>query len=212
MTQRNRDRSTPPIVPIILAAGAAPRLGFPHALASFGRRTAIEIAIANCRRTGLGRPIVVLGSDASRVRAAVRPAKLQGARVIVNRRWRAGMLTSIRSALRCVPRGAAFMLYPVDLPLLTPANLRRVARAFPKRQPAQTIISPVHRGRAGHPVIFVSELRRELARPHTARHVVERDPRRVKLVRVSSPAIHTDFDTPAELRRLQRIFARRRSR
>ncbi|MGH9861424.1 MAG: nucleotidyltransferase family protein, partial [Candidatus Acidiferrales bacterium] len=182
-------------MPIILAAGAAPRLGSPHALARFGRRTAIEIAIANCRRTGLRRPIVVLGCDASRVRAAVPPAKLRGARVIVNRRWRADMLSSIRAALRQASRTAAFMLYPVDLPLLTPAILRRVAGAFVKRQPTQTIVSPVHRGRAGHPVIFAPQMRRELARARTARDVVERDPRRIQLERIHSRAIYTDFDT-----------------
>ncbi len=196
-------------MPIILAAGPAPRLGSPHALARFGRRTAIEIASANCRRAGVGRPIIVLGSDAARVRAAVPPAKFRGARIIVNRRWRAGMLSSIRAALRDVPRTAAFMLYPVDLPLLTPAILRRVARAFVKRQPTQTIVSPVHCGRAGHPAILAPELRRELAHARTARDVVERDPRRVRLVGVTSPAIYTDFDTPDDLHRLQRIFARR---
>lgn len=212
MNQRSRKRRVPSVVPIILAAGAAPRLGSPHALARFGRRTVIEIAIANCRRAGLSGPIVVLGCDAPRVRAVVPPAKLPGARVIVNRRWRAGMLSSIRAALRQVPRTAAFMLYPVDLPLLTPEILSRVARSFVNRPPAQTIVSPVHRGRAGHPVIFAPELRRELARARTARDVVERDPRRIKLVRIHSRAIYTDFHTPAELRRLQRIFARRRAR
>ncbi|MGH9795749.1 MAG: nucleotidyltransferase family protein [Candidatus Acidiferrales bacterium] len=199
-------------MPIILAAGAAPRLGSPHALARFGRRTAIEIALANCRRAGLGRPIVVLGCDAARVRAAVPPTKLRGARVIVNRRWRAGMLSSIRAAMRHVPRTAAFLLYPVDLPLLTPAILRRIARAYAKRKREQVIISPVYSWRAGHPVIFAPELRPELARTRTARDLVERDPRRVKLVPIHSRAIYADFDTPAQLHRLQRAFARHRAR
>ena len=43
-----------------------------------------------------------------------------------------------------------------------------------------------------------------------ARDIVERDPRRVKLVPIHSRAIYADFDTPAELRRLQRAVARRR--
>ncbi len=195
-----------PTFPIILAAGPAPRLDMPHAMARFGQRTALEIAVSNSRRAGLAAPIVVLGYEAARVQRAVP----QGTRVVVNRRWRSGMLGSIRAALRHVPHDAPFLLYPVDLPLLTPAILRRLLRVFAQRSPKQTIVSPVHRGRAGHPVIFAGKLRRELARARTAREVVERDPSRVRWVRVASRAIYADFETPADLQRLGSAFARRR--
>jgi len=68
----------------------------------------------------------------------------------------------------------------------------------------------VHRGRAGHPVILAAELRSELERARTAREVVERNAGRVKVARVASPAIYSGFDTPAELRTLQRAVAKRR--
>ena len=110
-----------------------------------------------------------------------------------------------------MPRDAAVLLYPVDLPLLTPEILRRLLRAFARRRECELIVSPVHRGRAGHPVILAAELRGELRRARTAREVVERDVGRVKMVRVASRAIYTDFDTPAELRILQRVVARRRA-
>jgi CTP:molybdopterin cytidylyltransferase MocA len=177
------------IVPIILAAGAAPRLGFPQALARFGGRTAIEIAVRNCAE--IGAPIVVLGWFAWRVRAAVP----RGARVVVHSGWRAGQLSSLRAGLRRVPRGAAFMLYPVDYPLLMPKVIRRLAAGFQRKRTHQTIVVPVFRGRAGHPVIFSSTLRSELARASNAREVVLKDPRRVKLVPVATSAIWHDFDS-----------------
>lgn len=189
---------------MILAAGPAPRLGVPHAAPEFGGRTAAAIAVENCIRAGLPRPVVVLGWKAAQARRAVP----RGARVVVNRRWRKGMLSSVRAGLRHVSRGAAVMLYPVDLPLLTPTILRRLVRAFARRHDVQMIVSPVHRGRAGHPVILAAELRGEIERALTAREVVERDPLRVKLVRVNSRAIYADFDTPEELQRLLRAFAR----
>lgn len=194
------------LVPVILAAGPAPRLGFPHAMAEFGGRTAVAVAVENCVRAGLRRPVVVLGCKAQLVRHRVPHV----ARVVISRRWRDGMLASIRAGLRHVPRGAAVMLYPVDLPLLTPAILRRLVSAFASRRAGQAIVSPVHHGRAGHPVILAAKLRDELRHARTAREVVEHDPRRVELVRVSSRAIYTDFATPADLRRVQRAFARRR--
>ncbi len=168
----------------------------------------MAIAVENCRRAGLALPVVLLGYQAARVRRALPP----GARAVVNRRWRDGMLGSIRAGARRAPQGAALLLYPVDLPLLTPAILRRLARAFARRRACEWIVSPVHRGRSGHPVILAAGLRGELARARTAREVVERDARRVKLVRVASAAIYTDFDTPAELRQVQRAFLRARRR
>jgi CTP:molybdopterin cytidylyltransferase MocA len=201
----SKPRAQVRVIPIILAAGAAPRLGLPHALAEFPAGTALAIAVENCARAGMGKPIVVVGCAADQVRDSVP----HGLRVVVNRRWREGMLSSIRTGLRRVPRDAAVMLYPVDLPLLTAGILQRLARAFTGRRAGELIVSPVHRGRAGHPVILAAELRSELARARTAREVVERDAGRVKLVRVNSAAIYRDFDTPAELRRLQKAFKAR---
>lgn len=192
-----------PIFPMILAAGPAPRgLGCPHALAEFGGRTALAIAVENCLRAKLKAPIVVLGSESVRVRAALP----RGAQVLTNQWWKKGMLTSIRAGMRRVPPGAAFLLYPVDLPLLTPAILRQVARAFDRRKAAQSIVAPVHRGRAGHPVIFAPEVHREFEYVRSARELVEKEPQRVMLVKVASPAIYTDFRSRADVRRLQRHF------
>lgn len=193
-----------PIFPIILAAGRAPRLGFPQALARFGHRTAIEIAVENC--AGLAPPIVVLGHSAALVRARV-PA---GAQVVVHRRWRSGQLSSLRAGLRRVPRGAAFLLYPVDHPLLTAQVIRRLVAGFRRQRARRFIVAPVFRGRAGHPVIFSPAVRAELIQARTAREVVEKDPRRVNLVPVRTAAVCVDFNTPAAYRRCRQILSKRR--
>lgn len=194
------------IVPVILAAGPARALGFPKALARFGRRTALELAVENC--AGLAKPVVVLGWEAGRVRRAVP----RGVHMVVNRAWQAGQLRSLLAGLRRAPGGAAVLLYPVDYPLLTPAVVRRLAEAFRARRSSQAVVVPVFRGRSGHPVVFAAALRRELARARTAREVVERYPARVRRVRVRTSAIGRDFGTPASYRRLRRAFRRRRAR
>lgn len=189
------------VVPIILAAGASPGLGFPKALARFGDRTALEIALANC--AGLAPAIVVLGSRARQVRAAVPP----GARAVVNEKWRAGQLSSLLAGLTRAPRSADFMLYPVDYPLLTPAIVSRLVAGFADRQPQERIAAPRFRRRAGHPVIFAAALRDELACAASAREVVYRDPTRVKFVSIRSEAIWRDLDSPAAYRAGQKAFA-----
>lgn len=193
-----------PIVPVILAAGRAPRLKFPQPLAQFVDRTALEIAVENC--AGLATPIVVLGYQAARVR----PAVPRGARVVVHRGWRSGQLGSLRAGLRRVPRDASFLMYPVDYPLLTSWVIRRLVAAFRRRRARETIVVPTFRGRAGHPVIFSPAVRGELAEARTACEVVEKDARRVKFVPVGTAAIEQDFDTPAAYHRCRRAYGRRK--
>ncbi len=185
----------PNIYPIILAAGASSRLGFPKALARFGERIALQIAVENC--TGLQAPIVVLGAQAARVR----PAAPEGPKVVINRDWRRGQFSSLLAGLKHVPARADFMLYPVDYPLLTPQIISKLVAGFLHRDKHQLIAVPSFRRRGGHPVIFSSRLRGELERAETAREVVYRDRARVKFVLVRSEAIWKDIDTPGAYRR-----------
>lgn len=192
------------IFPILLAAGKSPHLPFRKALADFAGCTAVEIAVKNCH--GLERPIVVLGYQADRVRSVV----TRRARVTVNRKWRTGQLSSLLAGLRKVPHDGAFLIYPVDLVFLTPQMIRRLAAAFHRRTARQAIAMPVCAGRDGHPVILAPELRAELRSAKTAREVVNRDPSRIKRVRMKTFAIWKDFDTSASYARLRREFARHR--
>ena len=193
----------PRIYPIVLAAGRSVPLGFLRPLARFGRKTALEIAVENCR--GLERPIVVLGHQARRLRRAVPPS----VRVIVNRNWRAGQLSSLRAELRHVPRNAAFLLYPVDYPLLTRSVVGRLVAAFKSRSRRHAIVVPIFERRHGHPVLFSPGTREELRRAHTAKEVVFRNPKRVRFVGVGTSAIWEDFDTPGSYRRILHKLLRR---
>lgn len=193
---------------IVLAAGASSRIGFPKALAKFGRRSALEIAVANVRAAGLPRPWVVLGHAAEFLRPYVEEA---GARPVVHSGWRRGQLSSFLAGLRRVPPSASgFILYPVDLPLLRPQHLRGLVRAF-EGHPNQEIFCPVYQGHGGHPVLFRGRLRKEFTRlgpKGTARDVVYRDLRRVHFVPIRTNAHRRDFDTPGSYRRLRSRFGR----
>ena len=190
------------IVPIVLAAGASD-LGFPKALARFGGRTALEIAVENC--AALQAPVVVLGSEAERVRDFVPP----GARLVVNPNWRAGQMSSLQAALAEIAPGADFMLYPVDYPLLTRDVIEKLAAAFRARSAGQAIAIPKCENRGGHPVIFASELRTEFEQSQTARDIVYRDAARVRSVLVATDAIWRDLDSPAVYRARVREYDRR---
>lgn len=197
------------VATVLLAAGGSKRLGFPKALARFGRRTALQIAAENVRAARLRPPIVVLGHAAEFLRPY---ADEIGARVVVNVRWQTGgQISSVQAGLRAVPRGATgFLLYPVDYPLITPDVVRALLRAF-ARHPTASIVLPTCRGHGGHPVLFRANLRREiesLGSRRTLRDVVYRDPSRIRFVPIGSEAHRADFDTPKQYLALARRFWR----
>ena len=188
------------IVPIILAAGRSRNLRVPRALADFGGKTALAIAVENCE--GLERPLVVLGCHARRVRPAV-PA---GARTILFRDWREGQLASLQCALRRVSQKFAFLIYPVDLPLLRMATIQKLVRAFRTRKSTQQIVMPRYKRTDGHPVIISSLVRKEFFRAQTAREVVYRHPQRIRIVKVGTPSIYEDFNSPDSYRACLRKY------
>jgi CTP:molybdopterin cytidylyltransferase MocA len=200
LAMRRREK----IVPIILAAGPSGRLPFPKPLALFGGKSALAIAVENCAR--LERPLVVLGCDAERVRSAV-PRRAQ---VVINPGWRRGQINSLRCALKHIPAGAAFLIYPVDHPLLKRKTIQQLVRAFHGRDKSQEIVVPTHGGIYGHPAIVSAKLRREFFESKTARDVIYRVPGRVRAVEMHTRAIFADFDTEETYRACLRRFRSRK--
>jgi len=192
------------IFPILLAAGGSRSLPFPKALAPFGGKTAIEIALSNCE--GLERPVVVLGARAAEIKKHL-PA---GVFCLVNRAWRRGQLSSLRAGLRHVPVKAAFLVYPVDLPMISPNIIQRLAARFRRCNRRPCIVMPRFRKRLGHPAVFSADLRIELAHAKTAREVVHRDERRIVTVPARSDVLWMDFNTVKEYDRCLRLFRRQR--
>jgi CTP:molybdopterin cytidylyltransferase MocA len=192
------------IIPIILAAGSSPELPFPKALALFGKKTALQIAVENCRV--LGRPVVVLGSQANRILPEVSKAY----HVVINRNWRKGQLSSLQQALKSVPANGAFLIYPVDHPLLNPSTLAQIIRAFRKRTPSQEIVMPRHGESYGHPVVVSAAVRPEFLNAQTARDVIYRVPERLRILNVRTSSIFEDFNSRESYERCVHKFKSRK--
>jgi CTP:molybdopterin cytidylyltransferase MocA len=196
LAMRKREK----IVPIILAAGRSEHLPFPKPLAMFGGKTALAIALETC--AGLERPFVVLGCNAREVR----PAVPRAAKVVMNRGWRRGQISSLLRALQHIPKVAAFLIYPVDHPLLERKTIQQLVRAFRTRDASQEIAVLRHARRYGHPIIVSAKLRKEFFKSKTAREVIYRLSTRVRVVESHTRAVFTDFDTPESYRLCLRKF------
>jgi CTP:molybdopterin cytidylyltransferase MocA len=192
------------IIPIILAAGSSPELPFPKGLAPFGKKTALQIAVENCR--ALGRSIVVLGSQAN----SILPEVPKACQVVINRNWRKGQLGSLQRALKSVPADAAFLIYPVDHPLLKRTTLSQLVRAFQNRTASQEIVMPRHRKAYGHPVIVSARVRPEFLKAQTAREVIYRVPERLHILNVRTSSIFEDFNSQQSYEHCLRRFKSRK--
>lgn len=192
------------IIPIILAAGSSQALPFPKALAPFGSKTTLQIAVENC--FFLGPSLVVLGSDAERIL----PGVPKSAQVVTNRKWREGQLSSLQAALTNISGDAAFLIYPIDHALIKRNTIEQLARAFRARSASQEIVMPRHKGAYGHPVIVSAAVRLEFFDARTAREVMYRAPERIRVLNVRTSSIFEDFNTPESYEECLRKFKARK--
>jgi molybdenum cofactor cytidylyltransferase len=140
---------------IILAAGASTRIGRPKALLPVARGgdTFVARLLGTFTGAGVGDVIVVIGAHAERVRDALTHLPTL-ARIVENREYERGQLSSLVAALDVVDRPGvrAVLAMPVDMPLVTSTTVRAVVDAY--RAARRPIVRPVVGDRHGHPVLF----------------------------------------------------------
>jgi CTP:molybdopterin cytidylyltransferase MocA len=193
------------LVPLVLAAGQGRRLGGNKALLDLGGTPALNRILAAAGAAGLGRPIVVLGHEAERVRALFTPDE---ADATVNPDPERGQTSSAQVGIRAVPEDVrAVLVWPVDHPLVTAADLTALADGA-GGHPEATVVLPSHGGRAGHPVLLRSSLFPSiLALPPGAplRDLVRSERPRTHFVERPTDGVLRDLDLPADLEAARRI-------
>lgn len=191
------------VAAVVLAAGASSRMGSPKPLLPLAEGTYLSRILSTLADCALLRVIVVLGSSADEVRAGV---NLAGSEVLVNERWRDGMLSSLLVAVRAVevdPAVSGLLVSLVDVPRFDRSTVLALLKE--QRRSAAPVVVPTYGGRRGHPVLFDRSVFDELlAAPadQGARAVVHAHADSLREVAVDDPWIVRDSDTPAEHRRM----------
>ena len=135
---------TSAVTGLILAGGAAQRMGRPKALLEVNGETYLA-RIARALLAGGCQNIIVVTGAQHRAVAAQAPAHLT---LIREPCWYQGMRTSLRAGLRCIQEGSIVITH-VDRPAISPRTVHTLVHEQGNRP-----LVPTFKGQTGHPVII----------------------------------------------------------
>ena len=188
---------------IILAAGAATRMGRTKQLLSFGGSTLVRNAVEQAIGAGFDRIALVVGSHAAQVADAVAGLPIE---IVRNQVWETGMGSSLVSGLQHILATGPIPDYVAIL--LADQPLVRASHLLAMRQITSQLQCPILAARysetLGVPAFFHRALFSELeALPPSAgaRHLLKLHSQNVTAFDL--PEAATDIDTPADLSSLK---------
>jgi molybdenum cofactor cytidylyltransferase len=189
---------------ILLAAGESSRMGGDFKpLLKWGTRTVIGACIDNLKRSRVDEIIVVLGFRESEIRARLAGAGVQFA---INREYRKGMLSSLKTGLPLVsPRCEGVLIALVDQPMVGPEVINPLVISYGDYD--KPISIPTYEGKHGHPIIVSRNFEEEIMRlddadPEGLKALINAHRHEIQEVPVESAAILEDIDLPADYARL----------
>jgi molybdenum cofactor cytidylyltransferase len=190
------------IAGIVLAAGAGTRFGGAKQLAELGGRPLLEHALRVMAAAPVNPTVVVLGSGAAEILAAV---DLHGARPVTCERWEEGLSASLACGLAQVADSEAALVALGDQPRVSAEAVRRVLAA---RGEDVLAVRATYGGQPGHPVLLEHGLfgrLRDVTGDHGARNVLMSVPARE--VPCDDLGGGEDVDTLAQLEALRETLA-----
>ena len=188
---------------VVLAAGKSERMGRNKLLLEVAGRPLLERLLDTLDASSLDEVFVVLGHRPQDLKPIVEAHR---AEAVINPDYEEGMTSSFKAGLRRVSADAAFLILGDQLGL--DAGLLDRMTAAMEADPEALIVSPVHQGRRGHPVLFRHSLFPEilgLGPGETVRDVVLRHEAGHRLVEGDAWCVF-DIDTPEDYERARRLF------
>jgi molybdenum cofactor cytidylyltransferase len=188
------------IYAIILAAGASERMGKPKMLLPYRGKSIVEHVIDQVSQAGIDNVLVVLGKYRKAIKRLLKRYPVQ---FTVNDHYKEGMLSSVQKGFASLPAGVkAAMICLGDQPSIPCYVHNQLIDAY---QHGKGVILPVHGGRRGHPVLIDMKYKEEIFALPAEKGLVElmrRHAEDIAEVKVDTPLIHRDVDTPEDYERM----------
>jgi molybdenum cofactor cytidylyltransferase len=199
--------STNYVAGLILAAGAATRMGGPKQLLDWDGRPLVRVAAETALAARLNPVLAVVGSAQAEVVAALAGLPVQ---CVANPDYAAGQSTSLRVGIAALPPEVeAVVVLLGDQPFVTAAIVERLVVEW--RASASPIVAPIYAGQRGNPVLFARAIFPELLAirgDQGARVVLAANPARIHLVPFDDARPLADIDTPDDYERLRQPAVR----
>jgi molybdenum cofactor cytidylyltransferase len=140
------------IIAIVLAAGKSKRMGTNKLLLKVGDKSIIQHILSSLSAL---KTIVVLGHKSEDIKDII---EANGAKTVYNLEYEKGMTTSFQAGLKALPFEVegVFMILG-DTFGFKPKLLARMVKVM-ENDPEALIVSPIFKGKKGHPVLFRNKL------------------------------------------------------
>ena len=199
---------------IVLAAGASQRMGTPKPLVKFDAETCLSLVLKACLQSLADEVVLVIGAQAEAVRAeavaSVARAPAKAFDIVLNERYERGQTSSLKTGLEgSSPRSDAFVIFPVDHPLVTAVEIDALVHRFAAHPRGRTIFIASHAGVRGHPALCSASHRAAmlgLEDDEPLHNYIRLHEGETEQVPVETPGVVSGMNTPEEYKHLLEIY------
>jgi molybdenum cofactor cytidylyltransferase len=188
---------------VILAAGAAARMGQPKLLLPWQGQPLIRHVVQIGLHAGLDPLVVVTGAGAQDLQAALRGLPVQFAH---NPEWKSGQSSSVRVGIQALPQQVQAVIFLLgDQPFVSGELLQALVKTYVLTRPQ--ILAPFVAGKRSNPVLFdraLFEAMCGMVGDAGARNLFAQVP--PTPMPWSDERLSFDVDTPEDYRRLLEEF------
>jgi molybdenum cofactor cytidylyltransferase len=185
---------------MILAAGESKRMGKPKLLLPFGEKTMIETIVATVVSSKVEQTLVILGSDREKTEEKI---KNYPVKIVCNRDFRGGMLSSVQCGFKSLPEETRAVLVVLgDQPKISATVINKLIDAH--KSSGKGIVLPVYKKERGHPVLIDVKYGEEVENlsPEVGlRGTVYNHPEDILEVDVETSSIFQDIDSESDYKR-----------
>jgi len=185
---------------VILAAGESKRMGKPKLLLPYGEKTIIETIVATIVSSKVEQTLVILGSGREKTEEKI---KNYPVKIVYNRDFRSGMLSSVQCGFKSLPEETRAVLVVLgDQPKISTTVINKLIDAY--KSSGKGIVLPVYNKERGHPVLIDVKYGEEVENlsPEVGlRGTVYNHPEDILEVEVETPSIFQDIDDESDYKR-----------
>jgi molybdenum cofactor cytidylyltransferase len=192
---------------VVLAAGKSERMGQNKLFLSLNGKALIDNILDALVAADIGEQVIVLGHKPEQVIEALKP-RLRTLKIAVNEAYEQGMTSSFQRGLQMLPYVDAAFLVLGDEPIFDPNILKLMVQQMENSQGKALIVSPIHKGKKGHPLLFHRQLFGEilsLNSSQTIREIVHRHLGQLFTIEAPQWTI-MDIDTPEDYARISGLI------